>query len=292
MQSPLLAQLLPSAHIGQYAPDDGDVPSQWLADVPQYPNGLQHCPPLHTASLAEFQPHSKLGAVATGLFGAPQSTSVSSPFCTPSLQVGDEQMFCRQTPDAQSEATAHPMPCSHDEQGPPQSVPVSAPLWMPSQQVAARHVNMVGCVAGGRAEPIKASRVRQGNGGRQRTLRTEQEPCSQSEPLEQDFPTAQASHAGPPQSTSVSASLCTASSHDACTTGSAAKMHAHATSNATGRSKGRFIFRGCLLSSQVACFLLCRLPCSLNTAAAPKHQSINARIVLPLSRDQHAGVRP
>ena len=152
MQSPLLAQLLPSAHIGQYAPDDGDVPSQWLADVPQYPNGLQHCPPLHTASLAEFQPHSKLGAVATGLFGAPQSTSVSSPFCTPSLQVGDEQMFCRQTPDAQSEATAHPMPCSHGVQGPPQSVPVSAPLWMPSQQVAARHVNMVGCVAGGREQ--------------------------------------------------------------------------------------------------------------------------------------------
>lgn len=149
------------------------------------------------------------------------------------------------------------------------------------------------CCRRPRAEQNKASRVRQGNGGRQHTLRTEQEPCSQSEPLEQDFPTAQASHAGPPQSTSVSASLCTASSHDACTTGSAAKMHAHATSNATGRSKGRFIFRGCLLSSQVACFLLCRLPCSLNTAAAPKHQSINARNLLPtLQQRSTCGVRP
>jgi hypothetical protein len=59
----------------------------------------------------------------------PQSTSVSSPFTTPSLQLGSAHTFPEQTPLRQSACAEHCLPRSQPAQLPPQSTSVSSPFW-------------------------------------------------------------------------------------------------------------------------------------------------------------------
>jgi hypothetical protein len=68
----------------------------------------------------------------------PQSTSVSVPFCTVSVQVGAEQVpLAEQTLSIQSPPTRHVLPSAHGGQTePPQSMSVSVPSFWPSLQPA------------------------------------------------------------------------------------------------------------------------------------------------------------
>jgi len=65
----------------------------------------------------------------------PQSTSVSVPFCTPSLQSGAAQVPPEQTRLVQSIPTLQPEPGSQGGHGPPQSGPVSPPFCWSSVQL-------------------------------------------------------------------------------------------------------------------------------------------------------------
>jgi hypothetical protein len=111
----------------------------------------------------------------------PQSTSVSSPFLTPSLQTGTEQAPPSQTPLTQSVFDLQVLPFGHLSQEPPQSTSVSVPFWTPSTQLGTVHVP------------------------------PPQTPLTQSVALPHDFSSG---HLGqdPPQSTSVSSPFLTLSS--------------------------------------------------------------------------------
>ena len=106
----------------------------------------------------------------------PQSTSLSLPFVTTSVQVGAAHALLRHTPLWQLAARpAHTRPVPHAEQVPPQSMSLSAPLRTASVHCAATQ------------SP------------------TEHTPLWQLFPAApQALPLAQAGHAPPPQSTSVS----------------------------------------------------------------------------------------
>jgi hypothetical protein len=67
----------------------------------------------------------------------PQSTSVSAPDFTPSVQDGGgaAHVPCSQMPLVQSGATRHPVPTGHFGHVPPQSTPVSLPFSTPSVQL-------------------------------------------------------------------------------------------------------------------------------------------------------------
>jgi hypothetical protein len=68
----------------------------------------------------------------------PQSMSVSFPFLTRSVQLGDWQMLPMQTPLAHSPGPAHTMPVLHlAHPAPPQSISVSVPFLTLSAHVAA-----------------------------------------------------------------------------------------------------------------------------------------------------------
>jgi hypothetical protein len=72
----------------------------------------------------------------------PQSTSVSLPFFTPSVQLAAEQVFKvgSQTLSTQSDPTRHVSPSAHGEHvAPPQSTSVSSASFTPSAQCAATH---------------------------------------------------------------------------------------------------------------------------------------------------------
>src|SRR6185436_14133368 len=74
---------------------------------------------------------------------APQSTSVSVPFCTPSVQVGALQVFAiaSQIRLSQSLADRHFLPSAHGPQpAPPQSMSVSSPSWIVSAHGARTHL--------------------------------------------------------------------------------------------------------------------------------------------------------
>jgi hypothetical protein len=59
----------------------------------------------------------------------PQSTSVSVPFFTPSVQAGNAQIEFLHTPLEQSEPIAQPAPSTHTAHvPPPQSTSVSSPF--------------------------------------------------------------------------------------------------------------------------------------------------------------------
>lgn len=106
----------------------------------------------------------------------PQSTSVSVPLRTPSVQVAPAQTPTLQTRALQSPATWQFFPGGQTGHvPPPQSASVSSAFFTPSKQVAVLH-----------------------------TLLLLQTPDVQSGPTPQVFPLPQAAHTGPPQSTSVS----------------------------------------------------------------------------------------
>jgi hypothetical protein len=68
----------------------------------------------------------------------PQSTSLSVPFCTPSVHEGGAHTVAVQTPLAQSPAIAHAFVSEHGGQvPPPQSTSVSAPFFTMSWQLGA-----------------------------------------------------------------------------------------------------------------------------------------------------------
>jgi hypothetical protein len=71
----------------------------------------------------------------------PQSTSVSAPFFTPSVQLGAAHVpLVQVSPPAQSLAMVHALPVAQGGQvPPPQSTSVSAPSFTPSVQLAAAH---------------------------------------------------------------------------------------------------------------------------------------------------------
>jgi len=67
----------------------------------------------------------------------PQSVSVSKPFLTPSVQIGDLHRPAKHTRELQSDELAQAFPSAHFPQvPPPQSTSVSAPFFMKSKQVA------------------------------------------------------------------------------------------------------------------------------------------------------------
>ena len=67
----------------------------------------------------------------------PQSTSVSSPFFTKSVQLAAWQTFRLHTPVVQSEGALQPLPGGQGAQPPPpQSMSVSVPFCTPSEQPA------------------------------------------------------------------------------------------------------------------------------------------------------------
>ena len=104
----------------------------------------------------------------------PQSTSVSVPFFTPSVQVGTWQMLPVQTPLMQSPGPPQPPPSMQGPQFEPQSTPVSVPFLTLSEQVAVAHLPPV------------------------------QTRLSQSEFAPQSLPSAHLLQVAPPQSTSLS----------------------------------------------------------------------------------------
>jgi hypothetical protein len=120
----------------------------------------------------------------------PQSTSVSTPFLTPSEQVGTAHLSGEpeQTPLWQSPATAHVRPLAHFGQpAPPQSTSVSVPFLTKSVQLAAWQML-----------PMHT-------------------PLWQSEGLPQIFPATHFTQVAPPQSTSDSVPFFTLSLHAAAT---------------------------------------------------------------------------
>ena len=76
-------------------------------------------------------------AIIASCTGAPQSTSLSSPFCTPSSQAGAAQALLTQTPLAQSPGALQAKPPAQAAQSPPQSRAVSVPFCTPSSQAGA-----------------------------------------------------------------------------------------------------------------------------------------------------------
>jgi hypothetical protein len=114
--------------------------------------------------------------------GPPQSTAVSAPFFTRSVQLGAAQTLLAQTPLSQSVALAHPPPAAHGGHAPPpQSTPVSAPFFTRSVQPGATQTPLAQALLAQSAGPAHPP------------------------------PTAHAGHAPPPQSTSVSAPFFTLS---------------------------------------------------------------------------------
>jgi hypothetical protein len=67
---------------------------------------------------------------------APQSTPISAPFFTPSLQLGGAHCPITHEPLAQSWASPQPRPSAQSAHtAPPQSTSLSAPFFSPSEQV-------------------------------------------------------------------------------------------------------------------------------------------------------------
>jgi hypothetical protein len=74
----------------------------------------------------------------------PQSTPVSLPFCTASVQLGAAQKALMQTPLWQSASFVHVESAGHALQsGPPQSMSVSTPFFTISVHVAVAHRPLV-----------------------------------------------------------------------------------------------------------------------------------------------------
>jgi hypothetical protein len=107
--------------------------------------GLQN-PEVQSVGAAQPIPFAHVFAWATQV-APPQSTPVSVPFFSPSVQLGVAHSFeALQKPEVQSVGAAQPIPSAHvfpwaTQVAPPQSTPVSLPFFTPSVHV--------GAVAGG-----------------------------------------------------------------------------------------------------------------------------------------------
>jgi hypothetical protein len=101
------------------------------------PQGLQ-APPWHTPDWQSAAAEQLWPLAHAPHVDPPQSTAVSLPFRTPSLQVGARQMPPTHTALWQSAPEPQPSPAGHAAQlCPPQSTSVSAPFFAPSAQLGA-----------------------------------------------------------------------------------------------------------------------------------------------------------
>jgi hypothetical protein len=98
---------------------------------------------VHTLLTQSFPDVQARPVAHLGQLAPPQSMSVSAPFSTLSVQVGDWQSPPVQTPLVQSPPALHVSPGTHGPQEPPQSTSVSLPFLTPSVQVGARHKKSV-----------------------------------------------------------------------------------------------------------------------------------------------------
>jgi hypothetical protein len=184
-QSPADEHVLPVAHLEQLAP-----PQSTSVSVPFFTVSM-HVGAWHTFGLPEqtplWQSVLTLQKPPTGHLAhvpPPQSTSVSAPFLTTSVQLGDWQMAPMHTPLWQSPPVAHVLPAAHLPQlAPPQSVSVSVPFFTLSPHVGAWHLSGL----------------------------PEHTPLWQSEPAAHVLLVGHFAHVPPPQSVSVSAPFFTAS---------------------------------------------------------------------------------
>jgi hypothetical protein len=138
-QSDATLHILPAGHLPQVAP-----PQSMSVSVPFFtlsPHvGAWHLSgePVHTP-LWQSEPATQMPLV--GHFGhapPPQSTSVSVPFFTVSVQLDDWQMLPTHTPLWQSVPPLHTLPATHFGQpAPPQSTSVSVPFFTRSVQLTA-----------------------------------------------------------------------------------------------------------------------------------------------------------
>ena len=93
---------------------------------------------MHTAVVQSLAVAHDRPAAQGAQAGPPQSTSVSVPFATPSLQPGSAHTPDEQNDVVQSSPVRHALPTPHAEHvPPPQSMAVSAPFFTPSAQVLA-----------------------------------------------------------------------------------------------------------------------------------------------------------
>ena len=140
-------------------------------------------PCLHRLVL-QSAPIVQLNPRLQGLQVPPQSTSVSAPFFTVSVQLAAVQSLAEQTPLVQSEAAVHTLVSGHLEQvPPPQSTSVSAPFFTVSVQEGAEQTLFM------------------------------QAPLPQSDAATQAFLSTHLEQVPPPQSTSVSAPFLIPSAH-------------------------------------------------------------------------------
>jgi hypothetical protein len=153
---------------------------------------------------------------------APQSTSVSPPFFTPSAHVGAAHALAVQTPDVQSAPIAHLLPFAQAPHGPPQSTSVSLPSETPSLHVGIAQSPIEQYRSAQSAFTLHARRSRQPgqpppqsvlvsgplstpsvHDGDEHVLLEPHTPLAQSPLIAHPFASAHGAHE-PPQSTSVS----------------------------------------------------------------------------------------
>jgi hypothetical protein len=108
------------------------------------PAGHAHLPLASQVDVVQSAaaPHFWLGA-HFGSQPAPQSRSLSVPFCTPSVHVAAWQTLEVHTWLSQSPGAVQGAPAPHFvAQEPPQSTPTSSPFWIVSVHDAATHAPM------------------------------------------------------------------------------------------------------------------------------------------------------
>ncbi|MES1171648.1 MAG: hypothetical protein ABUL77_00290 [Bacteroidota bacterium] len=143
--APLVPHMRPSAHrrAGAHAPPQSTSVSVPLRSRSVHSGAAQvpftpHTPLTQSAAIAQAWPSAQR---RVGAHVPPQSTAVSVPFLTVSMQVGTAQAPAVQTPLWQLVPLApHMRPLAQDGQDPPQSTSVSVPLRVVSVQAAAAHL--------------------------------------------------------------------------------------------------------------------------------------------------------
>jgi hypothetical protein len=94
-------------------------------------------------------------AQRAGLHTSPQSTPVSLPFFTPSMQVGAEHSSAPQTPDAQSVGTTHCSPIGQGVHEPPQSTSLSSKSMRRLLQLAGMDSRLLTSYFGKEQAPVR-----------------------------------------------------------------------------------------------------------------------------------------
>jgi hypothetical protein len=245
--APLLPHALPSAHLRFAGAPAHEPPQSRSVSVPFVTPSVQaagaHVPAAPQTPLAQspppphFLPSAHLRLVGAAAHVPPQSTSVSLPFSTVSVQpaAAHSLVAVGHTRLLQSLAMTQALPASHAGQDElPQSMSVSLPFLMPSVQVGAWHSppmqfppwqsvpSRQALLAAQAGQPESAPPQSTSVSVPFRTLsvhvRAAQAPptqtrLAQSPPALHFWAVAQPAQ-GPPQSTSVSVLFFTASTHD------------------------------------------------------------------------------